>query len=432
MRMQCLCLLAALTPGAPSYTATRPSAAVIGGRTGSRATAAPAMLLSAAPLPLGNPAAAPQRARVAASRSSPVVMQEVDFYAELGVGKGASEGEIKKAYRNAARKWHPDVNQEPGAKEKFQSINEAYQVLSDPTMRQRYDQFGVAGVRGPGAGGPGPGMQDFDLGDIFESFFGGQGGPGGPGGQRRRSGPTQGDDLRFDLEIDFQTALFGGSKKIRITHLENCDTCSGSGVAPGASVNTCQTCGGRGVVMQQMNTILGRIQQQARCPTCGGSGQVVEKYCGTCDGKGTNKKSKQLTITIPPGVEDGNRLRVRGEGDAGPRGGPSGDLYVFLSVTSDPRFRREGMDIYSDVSVSYLDAILGAAISVPTVDGDVELTVPAGTQPMTTMRIAGKGAPKLNAIDQRGTHFVKVNVEIPRSLSGPEKDLVLQLKEKSK
>ena len=333
------------------------------------------------------------------------------------------------AYRAKARKWHPDVNQEPGAKEKFQSINEAYQVLSDPSMRQRYDQFGVAGVRGAGSGGPGPGMQDFDLGDIFESFFGGQ---GGPAGARRRSGPTQGDDLRFDLEIDFNTALFGGSKKIRITHLETCGSCSGSGVAPGSSVNTCGTCGGRGVVVQSVNTILGRMQQQARCPTCGGTGTVVEKYCGTCDGKGTNKKSKQLTITIPPGVEDGNRLRVRGEGDAGPKGGPSGDLYVFLSVTSDPRFRREGMDIYSEASISYVDAILGSTIRVPTVDGEVDLTIPPGTQPMTTMRIEGKGAPKLNNLNLRGTQYVKVNVEIPRSLSATEKDLVRQLKEQQK
>ena len=193
-------------------------------------------------------------------RCASIVCQEVDFYSELGVGRTASEGEIKKAYRAAARKWHPDVNSEPGAKEKFQTINEAYQVLSDPTMRQRYDQLGVAGVRtGGGGGGPGPG--DFDISDIFESFFGGQ---GGPGGGRRRSGPTQGDDLRFDLEIDFNTALFGGSKKIKITHLETCDTCTGSGVAPGSAVNTCGTCGGRGAVVQTVNTILGRMQQQAR------------------------------------------------------------------------------------------------------------------------------------------------------------------------
>jgi len=369
-------------------------------------------------------------AQAARSRvANGVRMQEVDFYGALGVGKGASDGDIKKAYRTAARKWHPDVNSEPGAKEKFQEINEAYQVLSDPQMRSRYDQFGVAGVRSGGGGGPGYCAQDFDISDIFESFFGGQGGPGGPGGQRRRSGPTQGDDLRFDLEIDFNTALFGGSKKIKITHLETCGTCTGSGVAPGSAVNTCSTCGGRGVVVQSVNTILGRMQQQARCPTCGGSGTVVEKYCGSCDGKGVNKKSKQLTITIPPGVEDGNRLRVRGEGDAGPKGGPAGDLYVFLSVKPDPRFRREGMDIYSDVSVSYIDAILGTTMRIDTVDGAVDLKVPAGTQPATTMRIEGKGAPKLNNVNLRGTHYVKVSVDIPRSLSGKEKELVMALKE---
>jgi molecular chaperone DnaJ len=373
-------------------------------------------------------ASQPRRATAQASRASVVRMQEEDFYAELGVGRSASEGEIKKAYRAAARKWHPDVNQEPGAKEKFQKINEAYQILSDPKMKQRYDQFGVAGVKGPGAGGPGGayGAQDFDLGDIFESFFGGQQG-GGPGGGRRRSGPTQGDDLRFDLEIDFNTALFGGSQKIRITHLETCGTCSGSGVAPGSKVTTCGTCGGRGVVVQSVNTILGRMQQQARCPTCGGTGSVVEKYCGSCDGKGVIKKAKQLTVTIPPGVEDGNRLRVRGEGDAGAKGGPPGDLYVFLTVKADPRFRREGMDVFSDVSISYIDAILGATLSVPTVDGSVDLKVPAGTQPGTTMRLEGKGAPKLNNVKLRGTHFVEVNVEIPRSLSNKERDLVQKL-----
>lgn len=421
--MRVVALLSLLTPGAPYATVSRAASRVAQPAAAARATT-PTMLLGAT-LPAGSAAAA---AAAAVRRSTPVLMQEVDFYAELGVNRGASEGDIKKAYRREARKWHPDVNSEPGAKEKFQTINEAYQVLSDPTMRQRYDQFGVAGVRGGAAGGPGPGMQDFDLGDIFESMFGGR----APGGGRRRSGPTQGDDLRFDLEIDFQTALFGGSKKIRITHLETCGSCSGSGVAPGSSVTTCGTCQGRGVVLTTMNTILGRIQQQAPCPTCGGTGQVVEKYCGACDGKGTNKKSKQLTITIPPGVEDGNRLRVRGEGDAGPKGGPSGDLYVFLSVTADPRFRREGMDIYSDISISYLDAILGASVSVPTVDGEVELSIPAGTQPATTMRIAGKGASKLNDLNTRGTHFVKVNVEIPKALSAKEKELVEQLKKAAK
>ncbi len=301
-------------------------------------------------------------------------------------------------------------------------------MLSDKDLRSRYDQFGEAGVKGQGGA---PNMQDFDLGDIFETFFGGQQGAGGQRGSRR-SGPTEGDDLRFDLEIDFQTALFGGEKKIRITHLETCGTCTGSGVAPGASVNTCSTCGGRGVVSQVVSTILGRMQQQVRCPTCGGSGSVVEKYCGSCDGKGVNKKSKQLTITIPPGVEDSNRLRVRGEGDAGGKGGPPGDLYVFLSVRADPRFRREGMEIYSEYAVSYVDAILGSTLKVPTVDGVIDLQMPAGTQPGTTLRAEGKGAPKLNNVNVRGSHYVKVKVEIPQKISNKERELVQQLKEATK
>ena len=301
--------------------------------------------------------------------------------------------------------------------------------MSNPELKARYDQFGMAGIKGMGGGGPG--MQDFDLGDIFESFFGGAG-PGGVGGRQRRSGPMQGDDLRFDLELEFNQACFGGERKIRIAQLETCGTCTGSGVAPGASVNTCSQCGGRGVVNQVVSTILGRMQQQTRCPTCGGQGTVVEKYCGSCDGKGVQKRSKQLTVTIPPGVESGNRLRVRGEGDAGPKGGPSGDLYVFLNVKADPRFRREGMDIYSDATVSYTDAILGSTLRVPTVDGEVDLALPTGTQPGTTLKIDGRGAPKLNAKNVRGAHYVKVKVKIPRSLSAKEKDLVQQLKKLSK
>jgi len=354
-------------------------------------------------------------------------MQE-DYYKELGVDRKASEKEIKAAFRRQARVWHPDVNQEPGAEEKFKEIQEAYQVLSDSDMRARYDQFGVAGVkRGPG-GGPSP-MDDFDFSDIFSSFFGGQG-MGGPGrGARRSTGPTQGDDLRFDLEIDLKTAIFGGQKKIRINHLETCSTCTGSGVAPGSSVNTCDVCRGSGVVTQTVDTILGRISQQSRCANCGGSGKVVEKYCGTCDGKGVQPRNKDLTINIPPGVDDGNRLRVSAQGDAGPKGGPPGDLYVFLSVTPDSRFKRDGLDIYSEVTVSYVDAILGTTVSVPLVDGNNErLKVPAGTQHDTILRIRDKGAPKLNKPDVRGSQFVKVKVSIPRSLSSAERELIQELK----
>jgi len=239
----------------------------------------------------------------------------------------------------------------------------------------------------------------------------------------------QGDDLRFDLQLDFKTAIFGGNQTIRIRHDEVCGTCTGSGVAPGSSVSTCSTCNGRGFVVQQMNTILGRIQQQAPCPQCGGTGQMVEKFCGDCNGgNGVNNVQKEIKITVPAGVDDGNRLRVRNEGDAGPKGGPPGDLYVFLSVKPDKQFRREGQDIYSDLKISYVDAILGATVKVPTVDGDVELTIPAGTQPNATMRISGKGAPKLNQPKQRGSQIVTVKVEIPKSLSKKEKELVQQLR----
>ncbi|KAJ1624244.1 hypothetical protein T492DRAFT_598869 [Pavlovales sp. CCMP2436] len=285
-----------------------------------------------------------------------------DFYQTLGVSRGADEAELKKAYRNLARKYHPDVN--PDGQERFQEINNAYEVLSNPEQRQRYDQFGEAGIRGAGGGGGGPGV-DFDLGDIFESFFGGGGGPGrgGPGGRRPR-GPPQGEDLRFDLEIDFKTAVFGGERSIRVNHLETCTTCSGSGVKPGAKVSTCSTCGGSGVVTQVVSTILGRMQQQTTCPTCGGTGQQVEAYCGSCDGRGVVQRAKTLKVNIPKGVDSGQRLRVRSEGNAAPKGGQPGDLYVFITVQNDKQFRREGIDVYTELSVSYIDAILGRRVKV--------------------------------------------------------------------
>jgi molecular chaperone DnaJ len=238
-----------------------------------------------------------------------------------------------------------------------------------------------------------------------------------------------GDDLRFDLEIDFKTAVFGGEEKVRIRHLEKCDTCSGNGVKPGSKISTCTTCNGQGVVMQVTRTPLGNFQTQQTCPTCRGTGQRIEEYCGTCSGQGLNQKTKQIKVTIPPGVENGNKLRVRGEGDAGPNGGPPGDLYIFLSVKKDPNFRREGPEIYSDASVSYLDAILGASIKCPIVDGEVTIKVPAGTQPGQVMRLKGSGAPKLGNPEVRGDHYVTMNIEIPTSLSKEEEQLIQQLKD---
>jgi len=354
---------------------------------------------------------------------------EADYYGQLGVSRSASESEIKSAFRQKARKLHPDVNKAPDAQSKFQEIQNAYEVLSDPQKKKMYDQFGEAGVKGAGMGGGGAGFSDFGdfspFGDIFESFFGGG---GGGGARRRQQGPQQGDDLRVDVEIDFMQAVFGGDEKVKISHLETCGTCSGDGMKPGTKPRTCGTCSGSGVVTQVARTPLGMLQQQSACPQCQGSGQIIDEFCGGCSGRGRLQKSKQLMITVPPGVDSGSRLRIRREGDAGPKGGPPGDLYVFLSVRPHKEFKRDGSDIYSSVKVSYVDAILGCEVDVNTVDGPVNLKVPAGTQPETVMRLEGKGVPKINAKDQRGTHFVTIKVAIPTSVSGEEKEMLEKLR----
>lgn len=365
-----------------------------------------------------------------------------DFYELLGIARGADVATIKKGYRTKAKMYHPDANPGKDTTEEFQEINRAYEVLSNPELKQRYDKFGERGIGTSassdasggspfgGAGGS-PFGQEVDLGDIFDTFFGGGmgGGGGRGGGQRQRRGPVAGDDLRFDLEIDFKTAIFGGQEKVRIRHLEKCDTCDGDGVKPGSSVKTCDVCNGQGVTVQVSRTPLGNFQTQQVCSTCRGTGQRVEEYCGTCSGQGLNQNTKQIQVTVPAGVEDGNKLRVRGEGDAGPNGGPPGDLYIFLKVKADRKFKREGPEIYSDASVSYIDAILGASIKCPVVDGEVTIKVPQGTQPGQVMRLKGNGAPRLGNPDQRGDHFVTINVEIPKDISKEEKALMEQLQE---
>jgi molecular chaperone DnaJ len=298
--------------------------------------------------------------------------------------------------------------------------------------------FGEAGVQSAaGGGGGGGGAQQVDLSDIFDSFFGGggggRGGFGGMGGagagaRARQRGPTKGDDLRFDLEVEFDRAIFGGEEKAKIRHLESCETCKGDGLKPGTKKRGCGTCGGQGVVMQVTRTPLGNFQTQAACPTCRGTGEIIDEFCPKCSGQGTNQVAKTVTLTIPCGVENGQKLRVRGEGDAGPNGGSAGDLYIFINVKKDLRFRREGTEIYSDATVSYVDAILGSEAVVPTVDGDVTIKVPAGSQPETVLRLKGKGAPKLGAKDDRGNHYVTLKVTVPTALSAKEKALVEQLK----
>ena len=365
-----------------------------------------------------------------------------DFYAILGVDRSASKAEIKSAYRKLAKQYHPDANPDTDTTEKFQQVNRAYEVLNDPDLKKKYDMFGEQGIGtsaasdanagSPFGGGAGFG-QEVDLGDIFDSFFGGGGGGMGGAGRRARTrGPVVGGDLRFDLEIDFKTACFGGEEKVRIRHLEKCRTCSGDGVKPGSKVSTCSSCNGQGVTVQVTRTPLGNFQTQQTCPTCRGTGQKIDEYCGTCGGQGLNQKTKQIKVTVPPGVENGNKLRVRGEGDAGPNGGPAGDLYIFLKVKEDPVFRREGPEIYSDASISYVDAILGASIKCPVVDGEVTIKVPPGTQPGQVMRLKGNGAPRLGNADSRGDHYVTMNVEIPKSICKEEEELIEKLKELQK
>ena len=355
-----------------------------------------------------------------------------DYYELLGISRNASKEDIKRAYRRLARQYHPDVNKEEGAEERFKEINRAYEVLSEPETRARYDRFGEAGVSaGAGAGGA-AGYQDFatDMGgfaDIFETIFSGFGGATAGGSTRRRTGPTRGDDLRLDLQINFREAVFGGEKEIRIPHLETCETCEGSGAKPGSGASTCSTCSGSGQVRRATRTPFGSFAQVSVCPTCNGEGRVIEEKCETCGGAGRKRETKKLKITIPPGVDNGTRLRVSSEGDAGLRGGSPGDLYVYLGVKPDPEFKRDGLNLLSEITVSYLQAILGCRIKVNTVDGEEDLNIPAGTQPDTVLTLESKGVPKLGNPVSRGDHLITVHVEIPTRLNAKERELLEEL-----
>lgn len=353
-----------------------------------------------------------------------------DYYEILGVSRDANKEDIKRAYRRLARKYHPDVNKEPGAEDRFKEVSRAYEILSEPETRTRYDRFGEAGVSGAGAGAAG--FQDFsDIGgfaaDIFETFFSGFGGMGGQTAGRRRSGPLRGDDLRLDLKLEFHEAIFGGEKEIRIPHLETCQVCDGSGAKPGSGVRTCPTCKGSGQVRRATRTPFGSFAQVSPCPTCNGNGEVIEEKCEACNGAGRKQQTKKLKITIPPGVDSGQRLRVANEGDSGMRGGTPGDLYVYLFVEADAEFKRDGVDILSQFKIDYLQAILGCRAQVKTVDGSEELTIPPGTQPNTTLTLESKGVPKLGNPVSRGDHLITIEVEIPTRISAEERELLEKL-----
>ena len=355
--------------------------------------------------------------------------QKRDFYEVLGVAKGASDEEIKKAYRKLAKQYHPDLN--PGdktAEAKFKEVNEAYEILSDKDKRARYDQFGHAGVDPSfGAGGPGGGfggggfgfdMGDIDLGDIFGSFFGG--GFGGGGGQRR-TGPQKGDTLRASVTITFEEAAFGCEKELSLTRTEACETCKGSGCEPGTTAEVCPDCRGTGQVRVQRGAGGFSFATTTTCPKCRGAGKIIHSPCKACGGEGNTRRQRKITINIPAGIDNGQAVSLRGQGGAGRNGGPAGDLLVSVNVRPHSVFQRDGTSVYLEQTVSFVQAALGAELEIPTIDGNVKWTLPEGTQGGTTFRLRGKGIPAVNGRG-RGDQFVTVKVQVPRGLNREQKE----------
>jgi molecular chaperone DnaJ len=348
-------------------------------------------------------------------------MASKDYYELLGINKGASDDDIKKAFRKLAIKYHPDKNKgDKEAEEKFKEINEAYQILSDPQKKAQYDQFGTTDFQA-GGGFNGGGFDFSDMGgfgDIFESFFGG--GFSG-GGRRRRNGPEKGADIETTIRLTFEEAVFGVEKEISVTRNENCETCHGTGSKNGTAPKTCDKCGGTGQMKVQRNTPLGSFVSVTSCDKCGGTGKIITDPCTTCHGSGKEKKHRTIKINIPAGVDNGNIIPLRGQGEHGVNGGPPGDLYVNIRVTASSTFKRQGFDIYIDEHVSFGQAALGAEIKVPTIDGDVKYTIPEGTQSGTIFRLKNKGVQKVNS-NSRGDQYVNVIVDIPKNLNQKQKD----------
>ena len=347
-----------------------------------------------------------------------------DYYEVLGVDKGASDDEIKKAFRQQAKKYHPDLH--PGDKEaeaKFKEINEAYSILSDPDKKSKYDRFGHAGVdpNGFGGGGGGYGAYDVDLGDLFSSIFGG--GFGG-GSSRRRNGPSKGSDLKYNMSLDFMEAAFGVEKDIQITKEDLCKACNGSGAQPGTTPETCPTCRGAGRVQQQTQTLFGMTMVTKSCPTCAGRGTVIKTPCTQCRGRGRLKTSKMLHIKIPAGVDTGDLLPINGEGEPGTNGGPYGDLYIEFRVKGHDVFRREGINTFCDVPITYAQAALGGEIEVPTIYGKEKFILKEGTQPGDTSILRGKGIPNKTNPNMKGDHTLKFYIEVPTGLSREQKQLL--------
>jgi molecular chaperone DnaJ len=337
-------------------------------------------------------------------------MASIDYYAILGVERGAPDAEIKKSYRRLAQQWHPDVNADPQAHERFKEINEAYQVLSDPGRRQRYDLFGAAGVTGEASAGFG------GFADIFDAFFGAN------AAATRRGRPASGSDLRYDLRITFEEAILGTEKEIEFPVLGRCDTCGGSGARPGTEATTCPQCGGRGEVRAVRQTMLGQMVNVSTCPRCHGDGRIVETRCETCRGEGRTERRRSLRVTIPAGIDEGHQIRLSNEGEVGPRGGPAGSLYVAVHVGGHPSLRREGTELVYEATIGLAQAALGSRILVPTVGGEEEIEIKPGTQPGTEIRLRGRGVPHLRRSGVRGDLHVVVDIDVPSKLSKAQRE----------
>lgn len=352
-----------------------------------------------------------------------------DLYEVLGVSRGASDEEIKKAYRKLVKTYHPDLN--PGdksAEAAMKEVNAAYEVLSDPEKKARYDQFGHAGIDptyGAGAQGGGGfgGFEDIDLGDIFGSFFGGGFGGSSFGGQQRRSGPQKGQDIAVNVELTFEEAAFGCEKTIAVTRNEVCSDCDGTGAKKGTSPETCHVCHGTGQVRTTQRTAFGVFQSAGPCSNCHGTGKVIKEPCETCGGTGQERKKRRINVKIPAGIDDGQAIPLRGQGNAGKNGGQAGDIYVTVSVLPHKLFKRSGQNVMLEMPISFTQAALGAQLTVPTIDGKVQYTMPEGTQNGTVFRLKGSGIPKPNGLG-RGDQYIKVNIEVPRNLTKEQKDIL--------
>ena len=349
-----------------------------------------------------------------------------DYYDVLGVGKGASADEIKKAYRSLAKKYHPDLN--PGnaeAEKSFKEVNEAYDVLSDPEKRQKYDQFGHAAfdpsAGAYGGGGFGGGFGGFDFGDIFSSFFG-----GGSGGARSRNMPIDGDDILTRISISFEEAAFGCKKEVNFARVEGCPDCATTGAAKGTKPETCSTCRGSGTVTVQQNVGgFGRVQTQRECTSCHGTGKIIKKPCSNCNGKGYIKVNKRLEVNIPAGIDNGQRIVLRGQGSAGRNGGANGDLLIEVRVAPHKIFTRDGNDLYCEVPIRFTDAALGADIEIPILGGKSEkMEIPEGTQSGKVFTVKGRGIQDINNSKRKGDLYVTVNIETPKNLTSEQKKLL--------